>query len=62
MNAEASTCAHQSCICEVPEGQTYCSPHCANAAAEQAPGTGEEPYCGCGHPQCEQSGRDSLHA
>ncbi len=53
MTTETSirTCAHASCSCEVPAGQTYCSPYCANAAVDAAPESGS-PDCGCGHPQC----------
>lgn len=44
-------CAHDGCTCRVPAGQTYCGPHCANAAAEKTLGT-ETRHCECGHPEC----------
>jgi hypothetical protein len=42
-------CAHKGCACEVPAGQTYCGPHCANASVETAPAAAD---CGCGHGPC----------
>lgn len=48
--SNAATCAHESCRCSVEPGQTYCSPHCANAGVE-APEQREE-RCSCGHPAC----------
>ena len=45
------TCAHKGCHCEVPAGQTYCSPHCANAVTVEA-SESDEARCACGHPQC----------
>lgn len=47
---QSQTCAHKGCSCQVPAGQTYCSPHCANAPAE--PSQAGEAGCRCGHPQC----------
>ena len=42
-------CAHKGCACEVPAGQTYCGPHCANASVE----TEASPTsCACGHSDC----------
>lgn len=63
MTADQSkrTCAHESCSCEVPAGQTYCSPHCANAATESSPES-RDPNCGCGHPQCGRGALDSSQA
>lgn len=53
-------CAHRGCTCEVPAGQTYCSPHCANAAAAEAPESASS-SCDCGHPQCHGAdAADSL--
>lgn len=37
-------CAHPGCECPVPQGETWCSPHC-----EAAP---TEAICGCGHAAC----------
>ena len=53
MAAEQSMrkCAHDRCVCQVYEGQTYCGPHCASAAVE----TGHEDEtgrCECGHTAC----------
>jgi hypothetical protein len=43
-------CAHKGCSCEVPAGQTYCGPHCANASVEaEAVSTAS---CACGHAGC----------
>lgn len=52
------TCAHEGCTCEVPAGQTYCGPHCANAATANPPES--QSHCGCGHPQCNGSKPDAL--
>lgn len=42
-------CAHKGCTCEVPAGQTYCGPRCANASVEtEAASTN----CSCGHAPC----------
>jgi len=38
-------------MCEIRDGQTYCSPHCATAAAE-ATVNREIGRCECGHPAC----------
>lgn len=51
VDQSSETCAHKGCTCEVPPGQTYCSPHCANAATAQVPESGVA-SCQCGHPQC----------
>lgn len=45
------SCARKECTCEVPAGQTYCSPHCANASTE-ALSEASESGCSCGHAQC----------
>jgi len=48
----SQACARKGCACEVPAGQTYCGPHCANASVEaEASSTN----CGCGHGSCEGS-------
>lgn len=44
-------CAHKGCTCEVPAGQTYCGPHCANASNESQTEAAEA-QCACGHAQC----------
>lgn len=50
-SSEAATyCAHQSCRCRVEPGQTYCSPHCANAGVEAI--EQREERCACGHAAC----------
>jgi hypothetical protein len=51
-------CAHEGCTCTVHEGQTYCSPHCATAAAETVIRT-DEP-CQCGHEACKAIQRTIL--
>lgn len=43
-------CAREGCSCEVPAGQTYCGPHCANASSESFPGSTSQ--CACGHDRC----------
>ena len=42
-------CAYKGCTCEVPAGQTYCGPHCANASVETESSAAS---CGCGHGAC----------
>jgi hypothetical protein len=42
-------CAYKGCACEVPAGQTYCGPHCANASVETEAGSTS---CSCGHATC----------
>jgi len=45
-------CARKGCACEVPAGQTYCGPHCANASIEaEAVSTS----CACNHANCSSS-------
>lgn len=51
VDQSTESCAHEGCTCEVPAGQTYCSPHCANAAT-QTPAESGVSACQCGHPQC----------
>ena len=46
----AQPCANKTCSCEVPAGQTYCSPECANASVESI--AAERGGCGCGHEGC----------
>jgi hypothetical protein len=46
----AQPCANRNCSCEVPAGQTYCSPECANASVESV--AAERSGCGCGHHGC----------
>jgi len=48
---ETRKCAHEGCMCEIRDGQTYCSPHCATAAAESTVKR-EIGRCECGHPAC----------
>jgi hypothetical protein len=46
---DAGKCAHQSCLCVVPNGEKYCSQLCEDA------GSGEtEIACDCGHPACAE--------
>lgn len=47
-----SRCGRNGCGCLVDEGQTYCSPHCANATAN-APLAAVDDRCGCGHGGCD---------
>jgi hypothetical protein len=49
-------CARNGCACEVPAGQTYCSPHCANASVETEPGSTS---CACGHGSCNEADREA---
>jgi hypothetical protein len=44
-------CAHEGCTCEIREGQTYCGPYCATAAAETDVHH-EQGRCECGHDAC----------
>lgn len=45
-------CGRSGCPCLVDDGQTYCSPHCANATAN-APLGAIDDRCGCGHAGCD---------
>jgi len=47
-------CAHEGCVCEVIDGQTYCGPYCASSAGETV--VTDQP-CGCGHDVCERQTR-----
>ncbi|ANB19559.1 hypothetical protein [Dokdonella koreensis] len=49
--APARRCARNGCGCLIEEGQTYCGPHCANAAAD-TPLAAVDDHCGCGHGGC----------
>ena len=49
----AQPCARKGCSCEVPAGQTYCGPHCANAGAESVAETNPA-HCACGHESCNE--------
>lgn len=40
-------CAHETCVCEVPGGDRFCSDYCRNNIGNT------EDLCGCGHPECE---------
>jgi len=51
VDQETTKCARDGCKCQVPAGQTYCSPHCAEAAASVEV-RGEE-SCQCGHNACK---------
>ena len=42
---QGNRCAHPNCDCSVPQGETYCSPHCETAPASEI-------ACGCGHRAC----------
>jgi hypothetical protein len=44
---ETKKCEHPACSCMVPEGTTYCSQSCEDAADMT------EISCNCGHPGCE---------
>jgi hypothetical protein len=44
-------CANKGCACEVPAGQTYCGPHCANASVETGAASTS---CSCGHTPCSE--------
>jgi len=44
---EMKKCEHPACSCLVPEGTTYCSQSCEDAAGMT------EISCCCGHPGCE---------
>jgi hypothetical protein len=44
---ERNTCAHEPCVCTVPEGEQYCSDYSRTA------GSGEvEIACDCDHESC----------
>jgi len=50
---EKAQCARDGCRCEVPSGQKYCGPHCAEAAV--SPEVHSEERCQCGHDGCKSS-------
>jgi hypothetical protein len=50
----AQPCARKGCSCEVPAGQTYCGPHCANASTESGAESDQE-HCACGHATCNEA-------
>ena len=54
VEAPKTKCAHEGCVCEVNDGQTYCGPHCASTAGETM--ALEQP-CGCGHDACKRQTR-----
>jgi len=58
-NSQRNVCAHPACACQIPAGQTYCGPHCANQAArvrlEEI-----ETACACGHDACAHDDRTSV--
>jgi hypothetical protein len=43
-------CAHPSCSCQAPEGQSYCSKACESAKSMT------EIACQCQHPECQGTG------
>lgn len=45
-------CGRNGCRCLIGDGQTYCSPHCANATAN-TPLAAVDDRCGCGHAGCD---------
>jgi len=51
IDQSAQPCAHKGCACEVPAGQTYCGPHCANAGQDTHTESAET-RCTCGHEPC----------
>jgi len=54
-------CAHEGCSCEIADGQTYCGPHCATAAAE-AEVTHEAGGCECGHAACRMTKQPGAYS
>ena len=50
---KSQRCAHEACTCHAPEGDTYCSESCREAAAS-TPGHGKH-ECQCGHAGCVHS-------
>lgn len=42
------TCEHEVCTCFITAGEKFCSEACA-------PGTSNEPYCGCAYTQGESA-------
>jgi hypothetical protein len=44
-------CARKGCACQVPAGQTYCGPECANASVESV-SESSAARCTCGHDAC----------
>jgi hypothetical protein len=50
VDQSAQPCANRTCSCEVPAGQTYCNPQCANASVEGV--AAERGSCACGHGAC----------
>ena len=40
-------CAHEPCLCTVPQGERYCSDSCRDAGSREV-----EIACQCDHPAC----------
>ena len=66
MSDNGYRCGHAACQCTtMPEGATYCSDYCRDAAARASP----EPLnadarlhrCGCGHALCESNPQGDLN-
>lgn len=49
----AMGCQHAGCMCEVVEGEQFCSDYCRGHAAETGHG---EHVCECGHAACMSVG------
>jgi hypothetical protein len=46
MATDTKKCAMDGCLCNVPEGQKFCSAYCKAAKSEI------KLECDCGHPAC----------
>lgn len=56
MSDQGYRCGHAPCRCTtVPDGGTYCSEHCREAAAS---GAAQDGPCGCGHAACQSDPGD----
>ena len=44
-------CAHKGCLCMITDGQSYCGPHCSEAALDTEP-RNDTDRCECGHAVC----------
>jgi len=47
MEEKSRQCAHEPCVCVVPDGEKYCSDFCKTAGSEEV-----EIACECDHEAC----------
>jgi predicted nucleic acid-binding Zn ribbon protein len=45
-------CQHETCACEAPQGERWCSEACREAASRAR----RDEACECGHADCDEEG------